>query len=298
MARHALVLSGGGARGSYEAGAVAALMEWFEHTPHPITILSGTSVGALNAAAVLHGGPRYPMRIWWTISNDKVYRRPSLSLVGLLLSARRRSALYDTTPLRNLIWASLDPVQVAESDLELYVHATDLGSKQKVVFTGEDPDLREGVLASASVPGAFPPVAWRGTWLVDGGTVDNSPLSSAIRAGAEKITVVYLDDDMPPEPAQAEGFAPIEPARPLPSIEEVLGSTIEAMTDAHFHRDLRNVRLINRLVEAGDTEYRRIDLRVFSPARPLVDTLDFDNLSARRQLNHGFHDANDWLRGG
>ena len=45
-----IVLSGGGARGAYEAGVVLGLMEVLQPTTPPFQVLCGTSVGALNAS--------------------------------------------------------------------------------------------------------------------------------------------------------------------------------------------------------------------------------------------------------
>src|SRR4051812_1785006 len=45
-----IVLSGGGARGAYEAGVVLGIMDVLRPSEPPFQILCGTSVGALNAA--------------------------------------------------------------------------------------------------------------------------------------------------------------------------------------------------------------------------------------------------------
>ncbi len=50
----ALVLSGGGARGAYQVGALKAIADLHEkHARNPFSILSGTSAGAINAVSML-----------------------------------------------------------------------------------------------------------------------------------------------------------------------------------------------------------------------------------------------------
>lgn len=292
---HGLALSGGGARGAFEGGSAAAIVEHYQHSEHPITMLSGTSVGALNAAGIAAEGSRYPIEIWWHVSNEEVYHRPNLLMIGW--KAWRQSSIFDSSPLRSLIRDALDLDKLAASPLRLFIHATILGTKQSVVFTGKHPDILTGIYASASIPGAFPPVPWNGHWLVDGGTVDNSPIRSLVRAGCEMITVVHLDHEMPAPPILASDV-PAGPGAQQPNIQGVLGPAVEAMMDAHFWRDLKNVQLVNQLVAAGasDPHHRQIILQVFGPDRDLGDSLDFDNHRMRVLVDQGYHQALAWLR--
>ncbi len=293
--RHGLALSGGGAKGAFEAGAAAAIVEHYRFTESPITILSGTSVGALNAAGIAAKGARYPIELWHSISTARVYRKPFYSLPWRLW---RQSAVYDSSPLWTLIQENVNPDFLVRSTFRLFVHTTDLEMKQPVIFTGGHPDILRAIWASASVPGAFPPVRWRGRWLVDGGTVDNSPIRSLIRAGCELITIVHLDETMPARAVFASSLAEI-PSSSRPGIAAVLGNSIEAMMDAHFQRDLRNVQLINRLVDAGVAprpDHRKVQVQLFGPDYDLGDPLDFDTDRARRNLDRGFHQALIWLR--
>lgn len=282
---HALVLSGGGAKGAYEAGAAAAVIDHYRLTRSPIRILSGTSVGALNAAAIACRGTGWTMNLWRNVSDRDVYHKARLAIPWRMW---RKSSLYDSTPLRRLIERHVDLPALRASSYDVYVHATLLGTKQQVVFTNEDDDFLTGVYASASVPGAFPPVAWRGRWLVDGGTVDNSPIRTCIKAGAEMITVIHLDDEMPAEPVQATQVVERDPPARRPSLIDAINWSVESMMDAHFWRDLRNVQLINRAVEAGlGNGYRKIELHVIGPNQELGGTLDFDTKRLRREVVDG-----------
>lgn len=293
--KHGLCLCGGGAKGAYQAGAAAAIGEYYRNTSSPITVLSGTSVGALNAAAIAAKGWHYPLDLWWNVSDDQVYRKSKLLF---LWRVWQLGSIYDSEPLWRFIKAAVDPKAIQRSQFDLYVHTTELGHQRPVVFTGKDPDILTGVFASASIPGAFPPVKWRGHWLVDGGTVDNSPIRSLIRAGCDRITVIHLDDELPADPIMADDVTPL-PDSERPRIHQTLGCSIEAMMDAHFQRDLKNLKLINMLVENGcppKPTHRKIAVRVFNPKKDLGDTLNFDTKRMRAALGAGYSEGRAWVR--
>jgi len=292
---HGLCLSGGGANGSFEAGGAAAIGEHYQHSNSPITMLSGTSVGALNAAGIAAKGWRFPMELWWDISDRKVYRK---SRFLFLWRVWQLGAIYDSRPLLKFIKSKIKAKDLASSDFRLFIHATKLGCRQPVIFTGKHPDAVTGIFASASIPGAFPPVKWQGHWLVDGGTVDNSPIRALIRSGCEMITVIHLDDEMPAPPIQASEVEPVKDTD-RPRIAETLAMSIEAMMDAHFQRDLKNVQLINRMVDAGCAPkpgHRKIHLQIFGPKTELGGSLDFNTKRMRILVDRGYHRALAWLR--
>ncbi len=291
---HGLVLSGGGAKGDVEAGALAAIVSAYESTQQPIVALSGTSVGSLNAAGCAAVNHWFPMELWHGITSADVYRSSKWAVPWRLW---KQSAMYDSAPLRDFIARHLSAENLHGSDYQLFVHATRLSNKQPVIFTHESPDILTGIYASSSVPGAFPPVLWKGSWLVDGGVVDNSPIRSLIRYGCDKITVIYLDSDLPAAPAWADAVQETEPAEARPSAGRVVADSIEAMMDAHFRRDMKNVALVNETVvgNVGDLGHRAIDLRVWGPSGDLGGTLDFDLATSGARAETAYHDALRWV---
>src|SRR5207244_11275241 len=77
----ALILSGGGAKGAWEAGVAAALVE----RGLPVRLVAGSSAGALNAAMVADGRLDRLQDLWRTVTREQVYTlRPSVVLAGLL----------------------------------------------------------------------------------------------------------------------------------------------------------------------------------------------------------------------
>ncbi|HEV2055968.1 MAG TPA: patatin-like phospholipase family protein, partial [Methylomirabilota bacterium] len=105
----ALVLSGGGAKGAYEAGVAAALVE----RGLPIRLVAGSSAGALNAAMIASGRADRLETMWRTVTREQVYTlRGPVIFAGFLpgwltlLVLNETSALFDPAPLRDLIAAS------------------------------------------------------------------------------------------------------------------------------------------------------------------------------------------------
>src|ERR1041385_6819303 len=110
-------------------------------------------------------------------------------------------------PTRRLIQKHIQPDYLLQSQKALKLAATNWETGELQIFTnrlGNDPRevlmterlVPMAVLASAAIPGVFPPVDIDGVNYVDGGTVMNTPLTPAIRAGAETIHLIYLDPDV------------------------------------------------------------------------------------------------------
>src|SRR5437660_12827324 len=94
----ALVLSGGGAKGAYEAGVAAALVE----RGVPIRLVAGSSAGALNAAMIADGRLDRLEALWRGLTRDRVYSlRARVFFAGLLpgwltlLTLDRAGSLFD-----------------------------------------------------------------------------------------------------------------------------------------------------------------------------------------------------------
>ena len=164
-----LALSGGGANGAYGAGF---LNGWTKVGSRPVfKIVTGVSTGALMAPFAFLG-PEYDdaLRDFYTTTSSRAIFR-MLSIVPQLLGGE---SLADTGPLRVLIAQNVDEQflrKIAMAHLEgrrLYVGTVDLDSQRFIVWnmgliaiSGRDDALdmfRRVILASASVPIAFPPV--------------------------------------------------------------------------------------------------------------------------------------------
>jgi hypothetical protein len=161
-----LAISGGGDNGAFGAGL---LVGWGEKGTRPLfKIITGVSTGALIAPFVFLGDDQTVTELITTIDQDDVYKtRP-------LLTGLTSDALADTTPLWNLIARHVDArivARIAEESRHgraLVVITTDLDAGVPVLWDigtiaeSGNPQavelIRKILLASASVPGEFPPV--------------------------------------------------------------------------------------------------------------------------------------------
>jgi NTE family protein len=189
----AFVLSGGGNLGAAQVGSVLALLE---RGIEP-DLLVGTSAGAINAAYLAGDrGVEGALRlgdIWTSVRARDVFRFPLKP--WHLVSHLRSDALYHSDGLRRLLEDALPYASIEDADLNLRIVATDFETGGAVAF--HSGSVVDAVLASAALPGLFPPVDIAGRWYVDGGIADNVPISPAVGAGAKEIYVIRTGFDCP-----------------------------------------------------------------------------------------------------
>jgi NTE family protein len=201
----AFVLSGGGSLGAIQAGGLRALVE-AGITPD---LVVGSSAGAVNGAW-LAGRPDLDgvlalADVWRGLSRAEVFpTRPLLGLLGLL--GRRRNLVPDSG-LRRLLMANVGFEGLEDASIPLAVVATDVLSGADVLLsTG---DAVQALLASTAIPGVLPPVRIDGRELMDGGVVNNTPISHAVALGADTVWVLPAGHcfALPAAPATALGMA-------------------------------------------------------------------------------------------
>jgi NTE family protein len=274
-----LVLSGGGAKGAWEAGAAAALLE----RGLPVRLVAGSSAGALNAAMIADGRLERLGAVWRALSADRVYSlRTGVLFAGLLpgwltlLALDRAGSVFDPAPLREVIDAALDLERIRTSPVRLLVVTTDLARREPRVFDNGTV-TREALMAAAAVPGAFPAVDVGGTLLMDGGLTGRAPVLEALAAepGAERALV-------------AMSYAPGEGGSPPTTIRRALEEAFE----------MGMIHQIRRDVELARLKYPAVEVHLLAPSAPLaLRPLDFDPEGIARALERGRADALDCLRG-
>ena len=129
----ALVLSGGGAKGAWEAGVASALLRG-GLSP---TLAAGSSAGALTAVMVADGRVDRLEAVWRGLTAEQVFAlRPSVFFAGLLpgwltlFTLNQLGSLLDPRPLRDLIAGTLDLARVRASPVAVLVVTTDLVRRQ------------------------------------------------------------------------------------------------------------------------------------------------------------------------
>lgn len=189
--RTAFVLAGGASLGALQVGMLQALYERGIE-PH---LLVGTSAGALNAAFVAsrrqtRATAKELARIWRGLRREDVFPVSMSTLIGGVRG--RRDHLVPDRGLRQLVRRHLAFDDLADASIPLHVVTFDVAGEGEVLLS-EGPAV-EALVATVSTPGIFPPIELAGRRLIDGGVVNNTPISHAVELGAERIYVLPTQD--------------------------------------------------------------------------------------------------------
>ncbi|MBM4245250.1 MAG: hypothetical protein FJ148_15795 [Deltaproteobacteria bacterium] len=298
--RIAVVLSGGGARGAYEAGVLSWVLDElpaFLDRPARISVVTGTSIGAIHACylaaiACAPGGGAALTRLWREMSLTGVYRlgirdvvRMPLWLLGRLGGLAsgggereegfRVPGLFDTEPLEEIVAREVDWARIHGNIESGYVHAlavtaTEIATGRSVVFFDNrdrtapswpnDPFVvaratrvsYHHALASAAIPVLFAPRRIDGAFYCDGGLRLNTPLSPALRLGADRVLVIglrhrrptYIEDRL----ARHRETSFVNPAF-------LGGKILNALLLDRVENDIDQLRLMNDVLRTGELEF-------------------------------------------
>ncbi len=193
----AFVLGGGGSRGALQVGAMQALFE-ADIVPD---LLVGTSVGAVNAAALALWGNHLDginalEQAWKEMSTAQMLdpRVSQLTLRAILgrPSDRAKKKMEEFFISKgfshSLCFSMISLVRLA-------LVSSDLESGRPVIY-GQNPSdsILEGLLSSIALPPWFVPFRKNGQLMVDGGALSNLPIEPALQMGATEIISLDLDD--------------------------------------------------------------------------------------------------------
>jgi NTE family protein len=231
--RTAFVLSGGASLGALHVGMLQAL---YERDIAP-DLFVATSVGAFNAAFVA-SRPQTPAiahrlgRIWRNLQREDIFPVSLAALVGGVCG--QRDHLVPDRGLRQLLRRHLEFHDLADAPIPLHLVAFDLTEGREALLS-EGPAV-DAVAAAASIPGIFPAVEIANRRLIDGGVVNNTPISHAVELGADRIYVL---------PTQDPGRLPTRrPQSALDAAMSGLGLLIDGRLQADVARYSREVELI------------------------------------------------------
>lgn len=203
----ALVLGGGGLKGFAHIGVFRALQELGIEP----TVVAGTSIGALIGAAYARG-----MTVSEMADRARTLKRRDLfrlNRMGMLLERQHSPAIYLDEPLRMVVESVVTPKRFDELKKTLLVNTVDIERGSQVVWglPGlRDVSVVDAVYASCALPGFYPPGHIGERLCVDGGVIDNLPVSIAGRGMDAVIAVDTGSSDLEPENDIATaGFASI-----------------------------------------------------------------------------------------
>lgn len=208
-----LVLAGGGARGAYQIGACMALKE--AGILQDIDYIAGTSIGSVNAVLLACLSVEKVRDLWFSIPHNvlkdgqnffKRVRKENLNYL--------KNGVYSLNYLRKLVKSNVDFNLLKEK--RVFVTLSDCGKKEGGLFelikssykhymtksnlavyskTWEHSrsEILQHVMASCSIPAAFPSQKIDGKQYFDGGLYDNVPVKPLVEAGCTEIFVIHLD---------------------------------------------------------------------------------------------------------
>jgi NTE family protein len=307
--RTALVLSGGGARGAYQAGVLHGMVALglIPPGPTPFQVIVGSSAGAINAGMLaahaddLALGVARLVEVWSTVQPQDVFRTDirslgrigarwawDLSFGGALRRVQPKS-LLDTAPLRRLLsripLARIDANVRSAALAAVAVSATDLYTANGHLFVHADRQIRpwkrsrwriestrltvEHLMASSAIPIFFPAVRIGGRYFGDGSLRNTSPLSPAINLGAERIVAIGVQGPGTAEPPRRKRLGP-------PTIAQIAGVLLDAVMLDAIETDVEHSRRVNRSVVScrnGDSAnpFRWIDVLWLQPSLDFRD---------------------------
>jgi predicted acylesterase/phospholipase RssA len=281
------VCAGGGGKGWYDVGVTEFLYDigfidlFLERADNgmPAGELFGTSFGALWAAALARAGAdkaKFQEAFFYIKSNESVYKgkidMPNILWTG----ATNGPALLDNTPLKNRLIElfgerSRFSDQLIPARVTAFCIADDNDTKLThdiVTFKGDDITWISA-LASASIPGAFRPVLYKGMLLIDGGVAANCPILYACENGCTRIAVLFCSPDTANNSTSK-----------IKGVRDVLCDLPQGAMDA-FEKYIHKGALAHLKLQAALGQ---------CPASILTNEPDFDTLSALEFA------ANRWLR--
>ena len=188
MKKTALVLSGGGSRGAYQAGVWQALREM----GIPVHMVVGTSVGAINGAAIAQGAFSEARELWRSLETTKVF--------DFSQALQKGGASY--TDLKEILASRLDEEAIRASEVDYGLVAVELLQREtgdllepRYLWKEDIPrgQLIDYILASASCFPAVTPYEIDGESFIHGGYRDNRRIGMALDRGADTIIAVNLN---------------------------------------------------------------------------------------------------------
>ena len=301
-----LVLPGGGARAAYQVGVLKAISELIPDS-NPFSIISGTSAGAINASLLasrsqsLKEAVEVLSGVWCNFKTNKVYRTETTvmlkSIFQWLLTVssggvlvKNPKSLLDNSPLRQLLedTINLEGIKnnIDKGNLDAFaITAASYSSKKSVTFFQSEEDdidwerfLRVGVktdilinhlMASIALPLIFPAVKINNEYFGDGAMRQATPLSPAIRLGAEKLLIITTDSKSPNNQLTDNQI--------YPSIGEVGGYMLDALFTGGLLSDLERLDRINQIIEnsgnnsvqTSNKKMKHLDYCVISPSKDI-----------------------------
>lgn len=274
MVQKALYLAGGGARGAYQAGALKAIGQILQVNKLPFEIITGVSVGSINAAVLVENADDFPAAleklefIWGEIHCQQIYKTSNFelsksvlrNLSTLIIKQREAGYLLDTSPLKSLLEDNIDFSRVNNNLSKGHLQAFEVitacyETHQTISFynhyqqdfidwhyprhSSQRTEINaDHILASSALPLFFPPVPINGLHYGDGSMGLVAPLRGPIRFNVDKIMILGTRE-LPEFKSTT-----IEPSQDI-AFAQILGNMLSGLFLDNLDRDIEMVNRMN-----------------------------------------------------
>jgi NTE family protein len=273
----ALVLSGGGARGIAHIGVIEELeIQGFE-----ISSIAGTSMGAVVGGVYALGKLEAFKK--WMITLDKL---KVFNLVDFTFSSQ---GLVKGDKVFKKMKEFIKDGNIEDLKIPFAAVAVDLLNKKEVVFTSGS--IYDAIRASVSIPSVLTPVKMDGALLVDGGVLNNIPVSQVKRTTDDILVAVDVNANIPVlKPASSKR-------------EQKEKQTVYQEKMQHFQAHLKNILAGEKEVSLGyfDLVNQTIGLMAYAIARNAIEKNPPDvliNISKRSAGTYDFYKAEELVEMG
>ncbi len=302
----AIVLNGGGARGSYQSGVLRALYEIIKKDQQLFDIITGNSAGAINATFLAcnsrdwGSSTQYLVDLWARITPEDVFDISTYELSrigarwvkGTIFKKSDGNGPYNgllnTEPLRKFLLREIDFKDLHQIIQEKFIYGIALsatnyysdstviffdGDKQIVEWTKPDrfslrTDLNvEHVMGSSAIPLFFPPIKIQNSFYGDGCIRQVTPLSPAIHMGATKIVTIGIRHNRPESLVKSLALKKNAP----PQISQVGGVMMNAIFLDSLAGDVERLEKMNIMVEimGKHSPWKQIPVLSLNPSKDL-----------------------------
>ena len=194
--KRAIVLSGGGSKGSYEIGVWKALRRL--HIEYDI--VTGTSIGALNGALMTQKTYLKALYIWHRLSLEYLFEQQPKSdskkdILMLYGDNFFKNGGMDIKKIEDIISKAINIKRFYKSNIDYGLITYNFSTRKPLVITKKDIEkdkLVDYLMASATCYPAFQMKNIDGDKYIDGGFYDNLPVNLAIDLGATEAIIVDL----------------------------------------------------------------------------------------------------------
>jgi NTE family protein len=281
-----LVLSGGGARGIAHIGVIEEL----EKQGYEICSVAGTSMGALvGGVYVLEKMDEFKK---WLFTLDKL---KTFSLVDFTLSSQ---GLIKGDRVFNKMKEFISDANIEDQKIHYAAVAADIINKKEVVFTSGS--VYDAIRASIAIPTVFTPVKTDTGLLVDGGVMNNIPISHAKRTPNDILIAVNVNANVLPYKTEISKKESDAKQSIYQKKMKAFYSQLRRISPSSHEENLGYFDLINKTINLMTYHMSQMSLENYSPDIIINVSHDscsmFDFYKAEELVEIGRHAAIDSLK--